>query len=114
MLIDSSFFMNLALSEAWKFQGLTYPNPTVGCVIVGSNNQILSVEAHKRAGFAHAEVIALQSAYFKLTNDDSILNLTSSSDIHNFLLKNHNNYFQNTSLYTTLEPCSHIGKTPSC
>lgn len=114
MVVNSSFFMNLALREAWKYQGLTYPNPAVGCTVVGSNNELLSVEAHQRAGFPHAEVMALQSAYFKLTNDSKILKLTSSSDIHTFLLQNHNNCFKNISLYTTLEPCSHIGKTPSC
>ncbi|WP_373036062.1 bifunctional diaminohydroxyphosphoribosylaminopyrimidine deaminase/5-amino-6-(5-phosphoribosylamino)uracil reductase RibD [Sulfurimonas sp.] len=106
--------MNLALKEAWKYQGLTYPNPAVGCAIVGSNNELLAIEAHQKAGKPHAEVLAFQSAYFKLTNDSKILKLTSSSDIHTFLLKNHNNCFKEISLYTTLEPCSHVGKTPSC
>lgn len=114
MVIDSSFFINLALSEAWKYQGLTYPNPAVGCAIVNAENELLSVEAHKKAGLPHAEVLALQQAYFKLTNDFKILELISSSDIHTFLLNNHNNCFKDISLYTTLEPCSHIGKTPSC
>ena len=114
MVINASFFMSLALKEAWKYQGLTYPNPAVGCAVVGSNNELLSVEAHQKAGFPHAEVMALQSAYFKLTNDSKILDLTLSSDIHTFLLNNHNNCFKDISLFTTLEPCSHIGKTPSC
>jgi diaminohydroxyphosphoribosylaminopyrimidine deaminase/5-amino-6-(5-phosphoribosylamino)uracil reductase len=35
-------------------------------------------------------------------------------DIHQFLLEKHNNIFHEISLYTTLEPCSHTGKTPSC
>ena len=34
MKIDDKFYMNLALSEAWKYQFLTYPNPAVGCVVV--------------------------------------------------------------------------------
>lgn len=114
MVIDSNFFMGLALKEAWKYQGLTYPNPAVGCTIVGENNEILAVEAHHKAGEAHAEVNALKSAYMKLCDDTSILQCTSSSDIHAYLLKNHNNIFQKTVLYTTLEPCSHLGKTPSC
>ena len=114
MVINASFFMSLALKEAWKYQGLTYPNPAVGCAVVGSNNELLSVEAHQKAGFAHAEVMALQRAYFKITNDSKVLDLRSSSDIHTFLLENHNNCFHDTSLYTTLEPCSHMGKTPSC
>ena len=114
MVINSSFYMKLALKEAWKYQGLTYPNPAVGCVIVSGNGELLAIEAHKRAGMPHAEVEALKSAYFKLTNDDSILELDASSDIHNFLLTHHNDIFSNTTVYTTLEPCSHVGKTPSC
>lgn len=114
MVIDNDFYMKLALDEAWKYQGLTYPNPAVGCTIVGSNGEILAVEAHKRAGEAHAEVEALKSAYIKLTNDEKILDANSSSDIHTYLLTNHNNCFNDISLFTTLEPCSHIGRTPSC
>jgi len=114
MLIDDDFFISLAIEEAWKYQGLTYPNPAVGCVAVGANRELLAMEAHKRAGMPHAEVLALQSAYYKLTNDSKILELLESSEIHTYLLDNHNNCFKNISLYTTLEPCSHIGKTPSC
>lgn len=106
--------MSLALKEAWKYQGLTYPNPAVGCVVVGENGELLSVEAHHKAGQAHAEVNALCAAYYKLTNDTDILTLQKSVDIHNYLLKNHNDIFVNISLFTTLEPCSHTGKTPSC
>ena len=112
--IDSNFFMNLALNEAWKYQGLTYPNPAVGCCIVGEYGEILALKAHQKAGEPHAEVLALQEAYFKYTNDSAILQLTSSFDIHTFLLKNSNDIFKKSTVYTTLEPCSHIGKTPSC
>ena len=114
MVIDNNFYMNLALQEAWKYQGLTYPNPAVGCCIISNTNEILAVEAHHKAGDAHAEVNALKLAYYKLTSDDKILKLNKSADIHNFLLKNLNNIFQECSVYTTLEPCSKIGKTPSC
>ncbi len=114
MVIDTEFYMKLALNEAWKYQGLTYPNPAVGCSIIGKSGEILAVEAHKKAGSPHAEVEALKSAYFKLTNDQKILDITSSSQIHDYLLKNHNNCFNGISLFSTLEPCSHVGKTPSC
>ena len=114
MVIDNNFYMRLALREAWKYQGLTYPNPAVGCVIVSEHGEILAVEAHHKAGFPHAEVNALKQAYFKLTQDTSILTLEVSLDIHTYLLNNHHNIFKNCSVYTTLEPCSHIGKTPSC
>ena len=114
MLVDNNFFMSLALKEAWKYQGLTYPNPAVGCCVIGENGEILAVEAHHKAGGPHAEVNALKTAYYKLTNDSYILALTDSTDIHTHLQSNHNNIFTNVTLYTTLEPCSHFGKTPSC
>jgi diaminohydroxyphosphoribosylaminopyrimidine deaminase/5-amino-6-(5-phosphoribosylamino)uracil reductase len=106
--------MSLAVTEAWKYQGLTYPNPAVGCSVVGGNGELLAVEAHHKAGEPHAEVNALKQAYFKLTNDSYILALTDSTDIHTHLLSNHNNIFKNAKLYTTLEPCAHYGRTPSC
>ena len=106
--------MTLALREAWKYQGLTYPNPAVGCTIVAESGEILAVEAHHKAGEPHAEVNALKAAYFKLTNDSYILALQDSADIHTHLLSNHQSIFENAKLYTTLEPCSHQGKTPSC
>lgn len=114
MVIDDNFYMELSLAEAWKFQLLTYPNPAVGCTVVNHESEILAVEAHKIAGGPHAEVLALQSAYYKLTNDEQILSLTSSHDIHDYLLTHHNGCFKNASLHVTLEPCSHEGKTPSC
>jgi len=114
MVIDANFYMSLALKEAWKYQGLTYPNPAVGCTVVGSHGEILAVEAHHKAGTPHAEVNALKSAYIKLTNDKNYLHVENSADIHNFLIQNHNNIFKNCSIYTTLEPCSKIGKTPAC
>lgn len=114
MVIDHNFYMQLALDEAWKYQGMTYPNPAVGCSIVGEHGELLAVEAHHKAGEPHAEVNALKEAYFKLTNDTYILALQDSADIHTHLLSNHNGIFKNTKLYTTLEPCSHHGKTPSC
>jgi len=110
-LIGSDFFMQLAIKQAWKYQGLTYPNPAVGAVVV-KNNQILSIAAHQFAGGPHAEVYAIKEAFENLTN--SKINLNDSKDIHSFLLQNHNNIFHHCNIYTTLEPCNHIGKTPSC
>ena len=51
--------MNLAIAEAWKYQGLTYPNPAVGCSVIGEYGELLAVEAHHKAGAPHAEVNAL-------------------------------------------------------
>ncbi|MDN5042618.1 bifunctional diaminohydroxyphosphoribosylaminopyrimidine deaminase/5-amino-6-(5-phosphoribosylamino)uracil reductase RibD [Aliarcobacter butzleri] len=113
MKIDDNFYMRLAIDEAWKHQLLTYPNPAVGCVIV-KNQRLLAVEAHKEAGMPHAEVNALKTAYLK-DNPNSILKTKNSSfDIHQFLLQNHNGFFNDCEIYVTLEPCNHVGKTPSC
>lgn len=114
MVVDARFYMDLVVSEAWKYQGLTFPNPAVGCCVVGIHGEILAINAHQKAGQPHAEVMALKDAYFMLTQDKNILKFSSSVDIHKFLLENHNNIFKNATIYTTLEPCSHIGKTPSC
>ena len=113
MKIDDNFYMKLAIDEAWKYQFLTYPNPAVGCVIV-KNGELLVIEAHKEAGAPHAEVNALKAAYL-IKYPNSILKMKNSSkDIHTFLLENHDGYFNDCEIFVTLEPCNHIGKTPSC
>ena len=113
MLINDNFYMKLAIDEAWKYQLITYPNPAVGCVIV-KNGELLAIEAHKQAGEAHAEVNALKAAYLKKNPNDIIKAKHTSKDIHEYLIKNHNNFFNDCEIYVSLEPCNHIGKTPSC
>jgi diaminohydroxyphosphoribosylaminopyrimidine deaminase/5-amino-6-(5-phosphoribosylamino)uracil reductase len=114
MQIDDKFYMNLAIKEAWKYQLLTYPNPAVGAVVLDKNGAILSIEAHKEAGLPHAEIEAIKGAYIKKVSNSEISKLKDSNDIHNFLYENHNNLFKNDTLYVTLEPCNHYGKTPPC
>ncbi|MFC5774252.1 bifunctional diaminohydroxyphosphoribosylaminopyrimidine deaminase/5-amino-6-(5-phosphoribosylamino)uracil reductase RibD [Ectobacillus antri] len=79
-------YMKLALQLASATNGQTNPNPMVGAVVV-KNGEIVGVGAHLRAGEAHAEVHALQMAGEKA---------------------------QGATLYVTLEPCNHFGKTPPC
>lgn len=79
--------MKLAFLEARKGQN-TWTNPRVGAVLV-KNNQVLSQGHHETFGEAHAEVNAL-----KKLND-----ITKA---------------RGATLYVTLEPCSHFGKTPPC
>ena len=69
---------------------LIRPNPFVGAIIVEPNGQIIGEGYHKKAGEAHAEVLAIKDA---LSKKDQIADCT---------------------LYVTLEPCSHFGKTPPC
>ena len=111
---EAAFFMQLALTEAWNYQHLTYPNPAVGCAITDANGALLCVGAHQKAGLAHAEVLALQQAAVKLGLSPSLLSLTHSADIHDYLLTHAREIFKECTLYVTLEPCSHEGKTPAC
>lgn len=80
--------MQRCLSLAAKGLGGTYPNPMVGAVIV-HNNKIIGEGWHKKAGAPHAEVNAINS----VQNPELLAEAT---------------------LYVSLEPCSHFGKTPPC
>ncbi len=80
--------MSRCLQLAKNGLGTTYPNPMVGCVIV-LNGKIIGEGWHRKAGEAHAEVNAINSV-----KDKSML--------------------KKATLYVSLEPCSHYGKTPPC
>ncbi|MGE4399762.1 MAG: bifunctional diaminohydroxyphosphoribosylaminopyrimidine deaminase/5-amino-6-(5-phosphoribosylamino)uracil reductase RibD [Campylobacterales bacterium] len=113
----NSKFLELACEKAWEYQGLTYPNPAVGCAIV-KNGILVSCEAHKKAGSPHAEVEALKSAFAALSDNgnqkEMLSKLQTSHEIHDFLKANAANLFAECDIYVTLEPCSHEGRTPSC
>lgn len=79
-------FMRIALEEARKGQGRTAPNPCVGAVVV-REGQIVGRGYHRRAGTPHAEVNALHDAGAQTAG---------------------------ATLYVTLEPCNHTGRTPPC
>ena len=66
--MTDEFYMQLALNKAWEYQGLTYPNPAVGAVVL-QNGKILAVQAHQKAGTSHAEVLALLSAYEEISQN---------------------------------------------
>lgn len=106
--------MLLAIEKAWEFQGLTYPNPAVGACVVDRYGRILSVQAHQKAGGPHAEVLALQQAFIYFNPKSTMPECDRSVKIHDFLLQNHHGCFQNCTIYITLEPCAHHGKTPAC
>jgi len=113
MSTKHSQYMQLAIHEAWKYQLLTYPNPAVGATVV-KKDKVLAVEAHHEAGSPHAEVLALKSVYLSNFPNAELKNLHKSHEIHDYLIKNHNNYFKDCEIYVTLEPCNHQGKTPAC
>ena len=81
-------YMRLALDLALKGEGFVEPNPLVGAIIV-KNNRIIGKGYHQYFGGPHAEINAINS----VKNPD--------------LLKG-------ATLYLTLEPCTHFGKTPPC
>lgn len=112
--MSPDFLMGLAIEAAWEYQGLTYPNPAVGCVVTGSRGEILSIGAHQKAGGPHAEVVALKAAYRLLSGDDTIDSIDDASALHDYLREHHDGCFSSSTLYVTLEPCAHHGKTPSC
>lgn len=114
MELDNEFFMKLAINLAWEAQCLALPNPAVGALVQDSSGAILALESHTEFGAPHAEILALKSAYFKLTGDSRINELRESSAIHAFLRANHNGIFHATRIFSTLEPCMHFGKTPPC
>jgi len=111
--MNNNEYMQLAINKAWKYQFLTYPNPAVGATVV-KNGEILSVEAHQKAGMPHAEVLALKEAYITYYKNSELKDLQSSLEIHNYLIQNHKDFFKDCEIYVTLEPCNHIGKTPAC
>lgn len=83
---SDQYYMNLALELAASAKGKTNPNPLVGAVIV-KNGMIVGSGLHRKAGEPHAEVHA-----FRMAGDHA----------------------NDATLYVTLEPCSHFGKTPPC
>jgi diaminohydroxyphosphoribosylaminopyrimidine deaminase/5-amino-6-(5-phosphoribosylamino)uracil reductase len=81
-------FMKRCLDLASRAEGMTYPNPMVGSVIV-HDGIIIGEGFHLKAGTPHAEVVAVNS------------------------VKNRE-LLRSSTLYVNLEPCSHFGRTPPC
>lgn len=85
MMTDRNY-MQLALDLAASAKGNTNPNPLVGAVLV-KDGVIVGTGLHRKAGEPHAEVHAFRMA---------------------------GEHAKGATLYVTLEPCSHYGKTPPC
>lgn len=79
-------FMNRAIELAWQGRGWTSPNPMVGALVV-KDGQIVGEGFHPAVGKPHAEIYALDAA---------------------------GEQAQGATLYVTLEPCAHHGRTPPC
>src|SRR5579864_2609886 len=85
--LTSSDYMDRALFLAARGRGRTSPNPMVGAVVVSPEGVIVGQGFHERAGEAHAEVRALAAAGDRA---------------------------RGATLYCTLEPCCHHGRTGPC
>ncbi|MCC5924563.1 MAG: bifunctional diaminohydroxyphosphoribosylaminopyrimidine deaminase/5-amino-6-(5-phosphoribosylamino)uracil reductase RibD [Crocinitomicaceae bacterium] len=85
---SDEYFMRRALFLASKGSGYVAPNPLVGAVIV-KDNKIIGEGFHEYYGQAHAEVNAVNT-------------------VKNYEL------LKSSTIYVTLEPCAHFGKTPPC
>src|SRR5690625_7785369 len=81
--------MQRALSLGERGRGYASPDPLVGCVIVAAEGNVIGEGYHERCGSPHAEVIALNSVADR-------------------------KQLKGATIYVTLEPCSHHGKTPPC
>ncbi|MDR7519414.1 MAG: bifunctional diaminohydroxyphosphoribosylaminopyrimidine deaminase/5-amino-6-(5-phosphoribosylamino)uracil reductase RibD [Armatimonadota bacterium] len=86
MTVDDTRMMEEALALAQRAAGRTSPNPLVGAVLV-ADGQVVGRGFHARAGEAHAEVVALREAGSRA---------------------------RGATLYVTLEPCCHAGRTGPC
>lgn len=84
-------YMQRALQLARNGYGMTAPNPMVGAVIVEPSGRIIGQGWHRVCGSAHAEVNAVGAV----------------RPAHRHLLTE-------STMYVTLEPCSHYGRTPPC
>ena len=111
---NNDYFISLALQEAWRYQLLTYPNPAVGAAVVDGCGALLSVAAHKEAGKPHAEVLAIRDAYVRLSGDEALAKCDDAYTLHAELPKRVKERFHDATLFVTLEPCAHTGKTPAC
>ncbi|CAA6806775.1 MAG: Diaminohydroxyphosphoribosylaminopyrimidine deaminase (EC / 5-amino-6-(5-phosphoribosylamino)uracil reductase (EC [uncultured Sulfurovum sp.] len=110
---SNEIYMQQALKKAWEYQLRTYPNPAVGALVL-YRNEIIALEAHQKAGTSHAEVLALLEAYKFLSKKELDFDRFDSKKAHEFLYTLPSNYFKECTIFVTLEPCSHVGRTPSC
>jgi diaminohydroxyphosphoribosylaminopyrimidine deaminase/5-amino-6-(5-phosphoribosylamino)uracil reductase len=92
--MSDELFIKRCLELAEMGSGNVSPNPMVGCVIV-NEGKIIGEGYHQKYGQAHAEVNAVNAVFEKYGD--------AAADL-----------FRNATVYVSLEPCAHFGKTPPC
>jgi len=110
---SNQIYMYEALKKAWKYQLRTYPNPAVGALVL-YKGEIVAIEAHQKAGTSHAEVLAFIVAYETISKEKIEFDKFDATMAHEFLYALAKGFFAECTIFVTLEPCSHIGQTPSC
>lgn len=89
--MNTEQYMRRAIALAGRAEGVSLPNPMVGCVIVAPDDLIIGEGFTDVCGKGHAEVQAVRS-----------------------VRPEHRHLLPESTAYVTLEPCSHYGKTPPC
>lgn len=99
-------WMQEALKLAQLGGAATAPNPQVGCIIVGADGEAIGRGYHPRAGAPHAEIYALRDAGVTVEREaeDAPYWSVDTGDVN----------LAGATAYVTLEPCSHVGRTPPC
>jgi diaminohydroxyphosphoribosylaminopyrimidine deaminase / 5-amino-6-(5-phosphoribosylamino)uracil reductase len=92
-MAQHEFYMQRCLDLAQLGIGCVSPNPMVGAVIV-HNDRIIGEGYHRKYGEAHAEVNAVNQVLEKFDDSEELL--------------------KQSTIYVSLEPCAHYGKTPPC
>lgn len=92
--MHNEIYMQRCLDLAIRGIGMVSPNPMVGCVIV-HNNEIIGEGWHEKYGSAHAEVNAINAVLNRFGEKAASI-------------------LKESTIYVSLEPCAHFGKTPPC
>ena len=120
----SEVLMREAIAYAWEYQTLTLPNPSVGALIFSESRGILARGVHKKSGTPHAELDAFVCAFSDVLTQrgdtkalkelESLKQHNEVAKLHAFICHNAQGVFNDCTVFVSLEPCAHFGKTPPC
>ena len=102
---DDGAWMRAAVAEAALAGNGTFPNPRVGCVVVDARGREVGRGFHRKAGEPHAEILALRACGARVERDAADAGAWRVAEAARVA---------GATAYVTLEPCSHVGRTPPC